>query len=50
MYRNASWTNNTFELIEIFNVYSIKDLKEKYLTEAKNLKCTINDRFTNTKI
>ena len=36
------------ELIEIFNVYSIKDLKEKYLTEAKNLKCTINDRLANT--
>ena len=36
------------ELIEIFNVYSIKDLKEKYITEAKNLKCTINDRLANT--
>ncbi|MEZ7528369.1 peroxiredoxin family protein [Cloacibacterium normanense] len=36
------------ELIEIFNIYSIKDLKEKYLTEAKNLKCTINDRLANT--
>lgn len=36
------------ELIEIFNVYSIKDLKEKYLTKAKNLKCTINDRLANT--
>lgn len=36
------------ELIEIFNVYSNKDLKEKYLTEAKNLKCTINDRLANT--
>lgn len=36
------------ELIEIFNVYSIKDLKEKYLTEAKNLKCTINERLANT--
>ena len=36
------------ELIEIFNVYSIKDLKEKYLSEAKNLKCTINDRLANT--
>ncbi|WDT68982.1 peroxiredoxin family protein [Cloacibacterium sp. TD35] len=36
------------ELIEIFNVYSIKDLKEKYLKEAKNLKCTINDRLANT--
>lgn len=36
------------ELIEVFNVYNIKDLKEKYLTEAKNLKCTINDRLANT--
>ena len=36
------------ELIEIFNVYNIKDLKEKYLNEAKSLKCTINDRLTST--
>lgn len=36
------------ELIEVFNVYNIKDLKEKYLTEAKNLKCTINDRLAHT--
>ena len=36
------------ELIEIFNVYNIKDLKEKYLTEAKGLKCTINDRLSGT--
>lgn len=36
------------ELIEIFDVYEMKDLKDKYLTEAKNLKCTINDRLSNT--
>lgn len=36
------------ELIEIFNVYSIKDLKDKYLAEAKALKCTINDRLSGT--
>ena len=36
------------ELIEIFNVYNIKDLKEKYLNEAKGLKCTINDRLSST--
>lgn len=36
------------ELIEIFNVYSIKDLKDKYLNEAKSLKCTINERLSNT--
>lgn len=36
------------ELIEVFNVYSIRDLKEKYLTKAKNLKCTINERLANT--
>lgn len=36
------------ELIEIFNVYSIRDLKEKYLGEAKSLKCTLNERLTNT--
>lgn len=36
------------ELIEIFNVYNIKDLKEKYLNEAKGLKCTINDRLNST--
>lgn len=36
------------ELIEIFDVYSISDLKKKYLDEAKSLKCTINDRLTST--
>lgn len=36
------------ELIEIFNTYGMQDLKDKYLTEAKNLKCTINDRLTKT--
>lgn len=36
------------ELIEIFDIYEMKDLKEKYLTEAKNLKCTINERLTKT--
>lgn len=36
------------ELIDIFDTYGMADLKEKYLTEAKNLKCTINDRLTNT--
>ncbi|ROI07489.1 AhpC/TSA family protein [Kaistella haifensis] len=36
------------ELIEIFDTYGMADLKEKYLTEAKNLKCTINDRLSNT--
>ena len=36
------------ELIEIFDLYEMKDLKDKYLTEASNLKCTINDRLTTT--
>lgn len=36
------------ELIEIFVVYEMKDLKDKYLTEATNLKCTINDRLAST--
>ena len=36
------------ELIEIFDTYGMQDLKDKYLTEAKNLKCTINERLTNT--
>ena len=36
------------EFIEIFDTYAMADLKEKYLTEAKNLKCTINDRLSNT--
>lgn len=36
------------ELIELFDTYDMKDLKDRYLTEAKNLKCTINDRLTGT--
>lgn len=36
------------ELIEIFDLYEMKDLKDKYLTEASNLKCTINDRLSST--
>lgn len=36
------------ELIDVFNVYSLKDLKDKYLAEAKSLKCTINDRLSST--
>ena len=36
------------ELIEIFDTYGMQDLKDKYLTEAKSLKCTINDRLTKT--
>lgn len=36
------------ELIEIFDTYGMQDLKTKYLTEAKSLKCTINDRLTKT--
>ena len=36
------------ELIEIFDTYSMQDLKDKYLTEAKNLKCTINERLSKT--
>ena len=36
------------ELIEIFDTYGMADLKEKYLTEATNLKCTINDRLAGT--
>ncbi len=36
------------ELIDIFDVYDMSMLKNKYLTEAKNLKCTINDRLAAT--
>ena len=36
------------ELIEIFNAYDMKELKNKYLSEAQNLKCTINDRLAKT--
>lgn len=36
------------ELIDIFNVYNITDLKEKYLKEAQSLKCTIHERLGTT--
>lgn len=36
------------ELIEIFGLYDMTELKDKYLTLAKNLKCTINDRLAST--
>lgn len=36
------------ELIEIFDIYGMADLKTKYLAEATNLKCTINDRLSST--
>ncbi|WP_326982137.1 TlpA disulfide reductase family protein [Chryseobacterium sp. MYb264] len=36
------------ELIDIFDVYEMKDLKDKYLSLAKNLKCTITDRLAST--
>ncbi|MCG2794138.1 MAG: peroxiredoxin family protein [Weeksellaceae bacterium] len=36
------------ELIDIFNTYSMDQLKSKYLAKAKNLKCTINDRLAAT--
>lgn len=36
------------ELIEIFDTYDMKDLKTKYLTQASNLKCTINERLSST--
>ena len=36
------------ELIEIFSTYNMDKLKDKYLTQAKNLKCTINDRLAST--
>lgn len=36
------------ELIEIFDMYEMKELKQKYLAEASNLKCTINDRLAST--
>lgn len=36
------------ELIEIFNTYGMDKLKDKYLTEANSLKCTINDRLAST--
>lgn len=36
------------ELIEVFDTFGMQELKDKYLTEAKNLKCTINDRLAKT--
>lgn len=36
------------ELIDIFNTYNMDKLKDKYLTKANNLKCTINDRLAST--
>ncbi|MBT2622170.1 TlpA disulfide reductase family protein [Chryseobacterium sp. ISL-6] len=36
------------ELIDIFDVYEMADLKKKYLDQAQNLKCTITDRLAST--
>ncbi|MCJ7934631.1 MAG: TlpA family protein disulfide reductase [Chryseobacterium sp.] len=36
------------ELIDIFDVYQMDEFKNKYLSMAKNLKCTINDRLAST--
>jgi peroxiredoxin len=36
------------ELIDIFDVYDMNEFKDKYLTLAKNLKCTITDRLAST--
>lgn len=36
------------ELIDIFDVYDMQDFKNKYLSLAKNLKCTITDRLATT--
>ncbi len=36
------------ELIDIFDVYDMSELKSKYLNLAKNLKCTITDRLATT--
>jgi len=36
------------ELIDIFDAYDMKEFKNKYLTLAKNLKCTITDRLATT--
>jgi thioredoxin-related protein len=36
------------ELIEIFDAYNMKELKDKYLTQAQDLRCTINDRLSKT--
>lgn len=36
------------ELIDLFDLYGLEDLKQKYLAEAGSLKCTINDRLAST--
>lgn len=36
------------ELIDIFDAYGLKDLKDKYLKEAQALKCSINERLIGT--
>ena len=36
------------EIIDIFDAYDMKEFKNKYLTQAKNLKCTITDRLAKT--
>lgn len=36
------------EFIDIFDAYGMKEIKQKYLSHAQNLKCTINDRLANT--
>lgn len=36
------------ELIDIFDIYEMTELKNKYLSLAKNLKCTITDRLAST--
>lgn len=36
------------EFIDIFGAYGMTTLKDKYLTQAKNLKCTINTRLAST--
>ena len=36
------------EFIDIFDAYGMKDTKQKYLANAQNLKCTINDRLAKT--
>lgn len=36
------------ELIDIFDTYDMQDLKSKYLSEASSLKCTLNNRLSQT--
>lgn len=36
------------ELIDLFGAYDMTELKNNYLTKAKNLKCTIYDRLATT--